>query len=78
MQKHTITYFKHFGLGIDDVIQCENCGSVAVDIHHIEGRGKGKDVIDNLIALCRDCHNKAHASLMSKEYLKRIVSQRII
>ena len=36
------------------------CGSRAVDIHHLEKRNKTKnDFIENLIGLCRDCHNKA-------------------
>ncbi len=49
---------------MDDFIQCEKCGDKAVDIHHIDSRGMGgdpngdKDVIENLMALCRKCHNK--------------------
>jgi 5-methylcytosine-specific restriction endonuclease McrA len=76
MQQHTKNYYKAFGYGIDDVILCEVCGAKAVDIHHICGRGKGKDELWNLIALCRECHNKAHANLISKEYLKQIVARR--
>lgn len=66
MKPHTKTYMKYYNYGIDDVILCENCGAVAVDIHHIERRGMGgskkKDWIDNLIALCRSCHTEAHRS----------------
>lgn len=74
MQPHTKVYFKYFGYGIDDKILCEVCQSkeftsVANDLHHIRGRGKGKDVIENLIALCRECHNQAHSNKLSKEYL---------
>ena len=54
---------KHFGYGIDDKIPCELCHRPAVDIHHIQGRGKDKDVISNLMALCRPCHVKAHTSV---------------
>tara|TARA_R110002020_G_scaffold183360_6_gene379656 strand:- start:1095 stop:1334 length:240 start_codon:yes stop_codon:yes gene_type:complete len=61
MKKHIKIYFKYFNYGIDDVILCEACEAVAVDIHHINGRGKGKDVIENLVALCRACHNFAHS-----------------
>jgi len=60
MTNHCALYFKHFGYGIDDVVLCENCGKRAQDIHHIHGRGKRKNVIDNLMALCRDCHKAAH------------------
>ena len=50
----------YFGYGEQDIILCEVCGKKAVDIHHIHGRGKGRDVENNLIALCRICHDKAH------------------
>jgi 5-methylcytosine-specific restriction endonuclease McrA len=50
----------YFGYGEQDFMPCEVDNNPAVDVHHIHGRGKGKDVIENLIALCRICHNKAH------------------
>lgn len=60
MQKHTKLYLKHFGYDVTDFIPCEVCGAKAVDIHHIEPRGMGgskkADTIDNLMALCRECH----------------------
>ena len=52
----------YFGYGEQDFIPCEACQNKAVDIHHINGRGEGKDVIRNLIALCRKCHDRAHNS----------------
>jgi hypothetical protein len=43
-------------------VPCEICGAMAVDIHHIYARGMGgsnlKDVIENLMALCRKCHTE--------------------
>jgi len=60
MQKHTKIYMQYFDHGEQDVILCEACHAPAVDVHHIEGRGEGKDVIKNLIALCRKCHERAH------------------
>ncbi len=63
MKAHTRIYMKFFGYTIADFIPCEVCGDRAVDIHHIECRGMGgdpngdKDVIENLQALCRKCHN---------------------
>jgi len=60
---------------------------IAVDIHHIEPRSKfGKktkhlqDDITNLIALCRDCHQKAHLQkqpYLYKEELKEIHLQNL-
>ena len=72
---HTKVYMKHFGYGIDDVVLCEVCGVKAVDIHHINGRGKGMDVISNLMALCRDHHNSAHG--INHTYLHPDVVQAI-
>ena len=69
MKAHTRVYMDYFDYGIDDVILCEVCGHKAVDIHHIDGRGKGKDVIENLMALCRKCHNAAHG--LEKTYLHK-------
>lgn len=40
---------------------CENCGAPAAEIHHITFRSHcGTSDLDNLIVLCRDCHEKAH------------------
>jgi hypothetical protein len=66
LKTHTKIYFKHFGLDKTDFIGCEVCGSVAVDIHHLDSKGMGgsktKDYIENLIAVCRGCHNNCHDS----------------
>lgn len=65
MKRHTKIYIDFFKYGEQDFIPCEYCGSRAVDVHHIERRGAGgdpkgnKDKIENLVGLCRDCHNKA-------------------
>lgn len=69
-------YFRYFGYCSDDVILCEVCGAVSVDIHHIVPKGMGgsktKDNIENLMAVCRDCHNKAHANILTKQQLMDI------
>ena len=63
---------------IDDVILCEHCSRVAVDIHHIDARGLGGDPrghrnqIENLIALCRSCHIKAETN---KEFNNQLREQ---
>jgi len=59
MQPHTKIYMRYFDYGIDDVIPCEVCGAKAVDIHHIDGRGKDKNIISNLMAMCRKHHDAA-------------------
>lgn len=53
----------YFGYTIACFIPCEVCGARATDVHHIDCRGIGgdpqgkKDVIENLMGLCRTCHN---------------------
>lgn len=61
MTKHCKVYMEYFDYGETDFIPCEACGSPAVDIHHIFGRGGDEpDTIGNLIALCRKHHERAH------------------
>ena len=51
-----------FGYDESSTILCEMCNDVAVDIHHLERRNKIKnDYVENLIAVCRDCHIKAES-----------------
>ena len=76
MTPHCKIYMKHFDLGMDDVWQCEACTvqrpiNNGLEIHHINGRGKGKDIIHNLMCLCRKCHNLAHSSV-NKETMQTI------
>jgi hypothetical protein len=65
----------YFGYGEQDFVPCEVNGEKAVDIHHIHGRGKGKDVIENLMALCRDHHKAAEG--IGKTYLHPDMMQAI-
>ena len=70
MQKHIKNYFEHHGYCETDIILCEVCSCQAVDIHHITYKSQGgSDEIENLIALCRDCHNRAHDNIFTKKYL---------
>lgn len=64
MKPHVKIYHQHFGITPGDFIPCEiiSCRNEATDIHHIKCKGMGgskkHDFIDNLMALCRDCHHK--------------------
>tara|TARA_R110002124_G_scaffold283449_2_gene459473 strand:- start:3106 stop:3351 length:246 start_codon:yes stop_codon:yes gene_type:complete len=66
MVKYKKIYLKEMGFTDTCFVPCEICSRPAVDIHHIESKGMGgsktKDYIENLIAVCRECHNKCHAS----------------
>lgn len=67
------TYIDFFGYVQQDFIPCENCGSGAVDVHHITFKSQGGgNNIENLIGVCRSCHNKAHNSKEFNEKLRKI------
>ena len=74
MQKYIKVYCDYFDIKTENELICEACGKPAVDIHHIYGRGKGMDVIKNLMALCRKCHDRAHGTknYVSKEQFQYI------
>ena len=74
MRNHTKIYLNFFGYDTSDFIPCEMCGLKAQDIHHIEARGMGgskhADNIENLMALCRQCHIDFGDKKQHKEMLK--------
>ena len=81
MKKHTKIYFDYFGYDKTDFIACEVCGSKSVDIHHLDAKGMGgsklKDYIENLIAVCRDCHIKCHDNKEFNNNAKQIHLDRL-
>ena len=81
MKKHTKIYMEYFGFVVDDFIPCEICGTRANDIHHIENRGSGgskdKDVIENLMAVCRPCHLYHGERKESLQMLKDIHNKKL-
>ena len=75
MKNHVKVYMSYYGYGEEDIIPCV-CGKKAVDIHHLVPRGMGgsklRDNIENLIALCRECHDKAESDkTFNNELIKR-------
>jgi 5-methylcytosine-specific restriction endonuclease McrA len=76
MKPHTKIYFNYFNFKIPEDCFCEICGSPAVDLHHIESRGSGgsktKDYIENLMAVCRECHIAVGDVPDKKEWLKDV------
>jgi len=79
LKKHIKIYHEFHRIDYGDWIGCRICGASAQDIHHIEPKGMGgrpnADTPDNLIPLCRECHELAHANVYTKEYLKQINGQ---
>ena len=79
MVKHKKVYKEFFDIPDDIMIACEHCERRAVvDIHHIQSKGMGGstklDVIENLIGLCRVCHDKAHCSSVVNNEMEVIAS----
>ena len=62
-----------------DIGKCEKCKieNQSFETHHIKSKGSGgHDVKDNLICLCWKCHRLVHTGEISKDELRRIVSER--
>lgn len=78
MTPHAKVYFRHFDIGQQDLVTCECCmkqgraDGQGFDLHHIEGRGEGKDTIKNIMCLCRRHHTMAHDSKIPKSELQLI------
>jgi 5-methylcytosine-specific restriction endonuclease McrA len=75
MKSYTKIYLNYFSYGIDDYISCEICNSKCVDIHHIHARSQRRDLlndINNLMAVCRDCHIKYGDKNQHIEFLQHI------
>ena len=81
MLKYKQVYLNGIGKTTADFFPCEVCNAPAVDIHHIDEKGmggrSGADVEENLIGLCRCCHDKAHTGQLNKAELKAIVWKRL-
>lgn len=84
LKKHTKVYLSQMGYETCDWIPCEVCAAPQEpgigDVHHIDGRRiKNANHIDNLIFLCRYCHQQAHGinGKISKQSLKQIIAWRL-
>ncbi len=74
MKKYKQNYLEATGLSKYDRFNCEVCGANAVDIHHIIHKSQGgTDEYNNLIALCRKCHDKAHNRSGCKEFQQKLI-----
>lgn len=73
MQAHTKIFMKYYGYGEQDFIPCFACHNRSTEIHHLIFRSQGgKNNIENLCAICRNCHNMAHANKSFNDNLKEI------
>ena len=66
MKNHVDVYRQFWWdeLTLSQTEQCVTCGEWGGEVHHISNRQSGgskcKDYIENLICLCRTCHDKCH------------------
>ncbi len=78
MKPHVKNYLKHFDLGMDDVWYCEVCRrghniNNNLDLHHIVYRSHGgSDEVQNIICVCRHCHDLIHNGDISKKDIQLI------
>lgn len=84
MLNHVKIYFQYFDYTNQNEILCEVCTKPATDIHHIIPRSKfgskrkaEQDNISNIMALCRQCHEYAHAEILTKQCLQNIHNVKI-
>ena len=73
---HIKNFVKFWNLAPDQPLKCWHCQlKLANDLHHIIFRSQGgSDEVENLIPLCRDCHNAVHLKRkISAEKLLNIV-----
>jgi 5-methylcytosine-specific restriction endonuclease McrA len=86
MKHHTKIWLKSRGLyqpnmmAEDFNMLCEFRGDgYVVDVNHIHPRGMGgsktKDTPENLIGLCRKCHDEFEAKKISKEKMREAVDK---
>jgi len=81
MKNYVKTYMKYFGYDISDFIPCEICGKKSSEIHHLEPRSIAKakeNFIDNLIGVCRECHNLCHSHRKFNEDAKLIHRKKLL
>jgi len=83
MKPYVRTYLTYFGLGFhpDNFVPCECCGAKASDIHHLSPRSLRKDLvnkIENLMALCREHHDRAGKDREFNESLRLIHRKRLL
>ena len=70
MKPYIKNYTEYFGIGEQDVVPCEVCNMARmVDVHHLRYRSEGgSDKVENLIGVCRHCHELFHKGIIKKSW----------
>lgn len=58
--------------------KCEACDTRAhsLDVHHLHYRNLGHEPLNDLVVLCRECHDHAHANHEYRTKIERIAEER--
>ncbi len=76
MKAHVANYLKFLGYGEQDIVPSEISGSPSCDLHHVIWRSQGgSDEVENIIALTRQEHDRAH--FKCEPYLTREELQKV-
>lgn len=77
---HTKVYDEYFDIDCHNRRRCEITGYQGknVDIHHIRGRGEGMDVIENLMCIRRDLHERCGQNVKYNDWLQKVHDQYMI
>lgn len=58
-----------------DLGKCRDCGQDATEVHHLRyPEVYGQEILDDLVSLCRGCHQLRHRGLGHMRQLKRCFS----
>tara|TARA_Y100001972_G_C7464366_1_gene236811 strand:+ start:265 stop:564 length:300 start_codon:yes stop_codon:yes gene_type:complete len=84
LKNYKKVFSDYWGYADQDTPMCWSCyREMAVDIHHLSGRGMGgspknaKNIIVNLMPLCRPCHLKAEYSKSFNKELKAVLRNKL-
>jgi 5-methylcytosine-specific restriction endonuclease McrA len=57
--------------------RCEACGRAGrLDVHHLTYARRGNELLGDLQALCRDCHDKAHGNARGRDPSRPLATPR--
>ena len=85
MQKYVKIFLDFWGYTTADIILCQvradGCQNVATDILHIDHRKMGgnpeKNVIENLMASCRNCHTLLDSEKLNRDEIRKENIERV-
>ena len=70
MKSKNTTYLNYCNYLNIKIAICEVCHKQDIGIYKIDS--KDKNVIENLCALCRDCHTKCHNEVIKRDQMQEI------